>query len=147
MGCCNNNKGSCQNNHNNANIAGYQVTDAPVESLMDIRDIAALLITMASTGVKNFSFKEAALEQLANAVSKLAAENNYLKKLSAMLSPTTVTRTEDVVTVSFGPGNAYTLLLPIGSEEARVALAAQFNAAAKELCPQNDKIQMRLFDL
>jgi hypothetical protein len=143
MGCCNNKEG-CQHK---TTVGGYVVTDAPIESFMDVRDIAGLLLGMASTGIKNFTFKDIALDQLADTVAKLAAENNYLKKLAALLSSTSITRTEDVVTVSFGPGNAYTLLLPIGSEEARVALAAQFRTAAKELSSNSNKSQMNLFDL
>lgn len=83
MGCCNN-KDGCQ--HKNT-VGGYVVTDAPVESFMDVRDIAGLLLGMASTGIKNFTFKDIALDQLADTVAKLAAENNYLKNWRRFCRP------------------------------------------------------------
>jgi len=123
------------------------MTDAPVESLMDFKDIINLLSTMATTGVKNFAFKDAALEKLAESVAQLAAENNYLKKLAAMLSPTGIELTGDTVTVSFGPGGAYTLAIPAGTDEQRKHLGAQFYLLAKKLgatIPHDDP-QLSLF--
>jgi hypothetical protein len=128
MTCCQNN-GGCKRHE----PKGFTTTDAPVESLMDVKDIINLLSTMASTGVKNFAFKDASLEKLAENVAQLAAENNYLKKLAALLSPANVELTEDTVTVSFGPGSAYMLVIPASTEEQRKQLGAQFRVLAMQL--------------
>ncbi|NDC55370.1 MAG: hypothetical protein EBZ69_00800 [Alphaproteobacteria bacterium] len=141
MTCCQN--GGCKRQE----PKGFTTTDAPVESLMDFKDIINLLSTMASTGVKNFAFKDAALERLAASVAQLAAENNYLKKLTALLSPANVELTGDSVTVSFGPGSAYMLSIPAGTEEQRKQLGAQFRILAVQLgaADENPDKQLNLF--
>lgn len=141
MTCCQN--GGCKRQE----PKGFTTTDAPIESLMDFKDIINLLSTMASTGVKNFAFKDAALEKLAESVAQLAAENNYLKKLAALLSPANVELAGDAVTVSFGPGSAYMLSIPAGTEEQRKQLGAQFRVLAMQLGAVNehDDKQLNLF--
>lgn len=141
MTCCQN--GGCKRQE----PKGFTTTDAPIESLMDFKDIINLLSTMASTGVKNFAFKDAALEKLAESVAQLAAENNYLKKLAALLSPANVELAGDAVTVSFGPGSAYMLSIPAGTEEQRKQLGAQFRVLAMQLGAVNehDNKQLNLF--
>lgn len=140
MACCQNNGCKRQDTKTFTN------TDAPVESLMDFKDIIGLLSSVASTGVKNFAFKDAALEQLAISVAQLAAENNYLKKLAALISPTSADVTEDVVTISFGPGQAYMLSIPAGTDTQKKALGKQFYVLAKKLGGVDDDKQLSLFE-
>ena len=141
MTCCQNN--GCKRQE----PKGFTTTAAPVESLMDFKDIIGLLSNMATTGVKNFAFKDAALEQLAANVAQLAAENNYLKKLAALLSPTSADITDDFVTISFGPGQAYTLAIPTGTDAQKKALGQQFFVLAKKLgaVAEDDGKQLSLF--
>ena len=142
MACCNNNS-SCQRRVTN----GFETTEAPVESLMDFKDIVGLLSMMANTGIKNFSFKDASLEKLAEQVALLAAENNYLKKLAALISPTNVELVDDVVVVAFGPSHAYTLAIPAANEAQRKSLGKQFQQLAKKLGVEEevDPKQLNLF--
>jgi hypothetical protein len=142
MTCCQNN-GGCKRHE----PKGFTTTDAPVESLLDVKDIINLLSTMASTGIKNFAFKDAALEKLAENVAQLAAENNYLKKLASLLSPTDIEMTDETVTISFGPGSAYMLAIPAGTEAQRKHLGTQFHILAKKLgvVMENENPQLSLF--
>lgn len=143
MTCCQHN-GGCKRHE----PKGFTSTDAPVESLMDFKDIVGLLSAAASSGVKNFAFKDAALEQLAASVAQLAAENNYLKKLAALLSPTDANMVDDVVTISFGPGHVYMLSIPASNDAQKKALGKQFYMLAKKLGgvdPADDK-QLNLFE-
>jgi len=105
----------------------------PTAEMIDPRDIIELLANVASTGIKNFVFKDVAIDKLAEQISKLAAENNYLKRLTAFLSPLTASLIDDTVTISFGPANMYSLVVPVGTEEQRKSLAEQFQEIANNL--------------
>ena len=119
----------------------------PVESLIDVTDIIGVLTTMATTGIKNFAFKDAPLDKLAEQVSRLAAENNYLKKLASLLSPMSATLIEDTITISFGPANMYALTIPVGTEAQRKSLAEQFQEIADNLKkPKVDAQQLTMFN-
>ena len=128
MGCCNNNP-----NCKKKTLNGFETTEAPVESLMDFRDIVNLLGAMAKTGVKNFVFNDASLDQLALIVTQLASENNYLKKLATLVAPAGLDLSGEDIIVTFGPANAYRLTIPAGSEEQRKTLGMQFLKIANQL--------------
>jgi acetyl-CoA acetyltransferase len=132
MGCCGNNS-NCKRNTDN-----FKTTQEPVEKLLDIREIVNMLGVMAVTGVKHFKFSDENLDELAIAVTKLAAENTYLKKLAALISPAGLDITEEEVRVTFGPGNAYTLTLPVMTESQRKLLGEQFLAIANKLGAHNE---------
>lgn len=141
---------ACKNTCCGHKAAGdsFETTTAPVESLLDFKEIVGLLRTMASTGIKNFVFKDANLDNLAELVATLAAENNYLKKLAALLSPVSTDKTDKDIVVSFGPAGVYTLSVPIVTDEQRRSVAAQFLKIAHELNPEMtppDSDQLRLF--
>ena len=118
----------------------------PTAEVIDPRDIIDLLANVANTGIKNFVFKDVAIEKLAEQISKLAAENNYLKRLAAFLSPLTAALIDDKVTISFGPANMYELVIPVGTEDQRKSLAAQFQEIANNLNqPKEHSKQLTLF--
>jgi hypothetical protein len=142
MGCCGNNP-NCKKTAS----ANFETTTAPVENLMDFKDIVNLLGAMARTGVKNFAFKDASLDQLALVITQLASENNYLKRLATLISPAGVDLSGDDVVFSFGPANVYSLTMPAGNEEQRKILGAQFLKIAGQLgvTATEDTKQLSLF--
>lgn len=137
----------CKNTVCQNKSALFETTDAPVESLMEFGEIANLLAEMAKTGMRNFVFKDANLNKLAELIVTLSAENNYLKKLAAVLSPVLTTRTEKDVVINFGPDGVYALAIPVATDEQRRSLAVQFLTLAQQLDPQAkpDARQLQLF--
>lgn len=111
MTCCNNQNSGCKQRE----AKNFETTDAPVESLLDSKDIVNLLSAIANTGVKSFTFKDVALEKLAESVARLVAENNYFKKRAPTPEATDVELLEDVFTVSFGPEKSYFLSVSGGA--------------------------------
>jgi hypothetical protein len=124
-----------------------QPVAAPTEAFveLDVGSVVAVLTAIASTGIKNLSFKDVGLENLASKLSAIAAENEYLKKLVSLLSPVSAENTSTEIHVRFGPGNAYCLTLPIAADN-KETLAQQLVEIAKILrAPTDDKQQLSLF--
>lgn len=105
------------------------VLDSPILSA-----VAKQLIDMAKTGL-NFTFNSSTLTDLARTVTATSAENAYLKRLISALKPAeeVVAIRAENVSISFGPANEYTLLMPITSSGHKQSLAATFTAAAEQL--------------
>ena len=127
MGCCGNNPNCKQK------FTAFETTDAPIESLLSLKEIAGLLSVMATTGVKNFSFKDATLDNLASKVAELAAENNYLKRLSSLVSPTNAELVDEDIVITFGPASVYTLSIPVPAANQRKILGEQLVKIAEKL--------------
>lgn len=112
--------------------------ELPAESLvldsLLLSTVAKQLIDIAKTGL-NFTFDSSALTDLARTVTAMSAENAYLKRLVSVLKPAeeVVAIRAENVSISFGPANEYTLLMPITSSGHKQSLAATFTAAAEQL--------------
>lgn len=140
MPCKNNCSDACANNKTSADLPA-----AGLIEIVDISGLTSILTTIAATGIKNLVFKDTGLEQLARKVSSLAAENNYLRKLAALLSPVSAEHTTEEICLHFGPGSAYTLRLPITSSN-RQELAEQFAALAKQLAESTTAEKLQAAD-
>lgn len=142
MACCNksNYQSTCQN-YNNAEL--------PEAQFMSVDSMLAVLLKIANTGVNTLKIPSNPIaSQLATVIATLAAENASLKKLMSALSPVSATETTDTVDISFGPGGAYVLRIPMASEEQRRELSKQFVKLAADLAVGkivNPK-QLPLFD-
>ena len=140
MGCCN--KTPCQKEQ--------EITPAATQTaeFMSIDTLLTGLLKVAKTGINTLHISNPVANQLAATIAALAAENEYLKKLMGALSPITATESPTTVDISFGPGSAYTLKLPIASETQRRELSQQFVKLAAVLAigkPQPQQ-QMHLFN-
>lgn len=142
MGCCN--KDSCRNTPTEHTPAVL-----PDAAFMSVDGLLSGLLKVATTGINTLKTPNNPLAaQLAATIANLAAENDYLKKLMSALSPIAATETADTVDISFGPGGAYLLRLPISSEAQRRELSQQFVKLASSLAvgkPTTDQKQLHLF--
>jgi hypothetical protein len=140
MGCCN--KTSCQSEKEATPVTAQTAEFVSIDTLL------TGLLKVAKTGINTLHISNPVANQLAATIAALAAENEYLKKLMSALSPITATEAADTVDISFGPGGAYLLRLPIASENQRRELSQQFVklaatlAVGKHPSPQ----QMHLFN-
>lgn len=130
---CENN---CDTKCDDEKIATDIVPTAAIIELIDVSGLTAILSAIATTGIKNLSFKDVGLEKLARKVSALAAENSYLKKLAAILSPVQAEASVDEVCIRFGPANSYTLTLLI-TDDNKQELAQQLQTIAANLTEQH----------
>jgi hypothetical protein len=140
MGCCN--KTTCQKEQEFTPVATQPAEFVSVDTLL------TGLLKVAKTGINTLNISNPVANQLAATIASLAAENEYLKKLMSALSPISATETADTVDISFGPGGAYLLRLPIASETQRRELSRQFVALAAALAvgkPETAPKQLNLF--
>lgn len=141
MSCCNKTPG-------NDSPITFTPVNAPTEEFMSVDTLLTGLLKIAKTGINSLNISNPVAAQLAATIAGLAAENEYLKKLMSALSPITATETADTVDISFGPGGAYILRLPIASELQRRELSQHFVKLAATLAigkPQPPN-QMHLFN-
>lgn len=142
MGCCNNKK-ECTNKQ------PVEIETAEFLSLETGTVIIDKLLTVATTGVCNFFFRDAKLNELVSRINVLFLENEYLKKLARLLPvQPAIDVAKTSVTINFGPDGEYALSIPVHSKEDRARLADQLFYAALELKRQeveNDKRQQFLF--
>jgi hypothetical protein len=140
MGCCN--KTPCQKEQEVTPVATQTAEFVSIDTLL------TGLLKVAKTGINTLHISNPVANQLAVTIAALAAENEYLKKLMSALSPITATESAATVDISFGPGGAYTLRLPIAAEAQRRELSQQFVKLAATLAvgkPQPQS-QMNLFN-
>jgi hypothetical protein len=97
-------------------------------------DVIPELLKLAKTGVFNYFFKDAQLNELASRISALFAENAYLKKLVSLIPvPPDICVKQQEVTIGFGPEQGYKLTIPVLGKKDRLQLADQLFYAALEL--------------
>lgn len=142
MGCCNNKK-ACTNKQ------PVEIESAEFLSQESSAAIIDKLLALATTGVCNFFFRDAKLNELASRINVLFLENEYLKKLTRLLPvQPTIDVTKTSVTIGFGPDGEYALSIPMHTKAARTLLADQLFHAALTLKRQeveNAKQQQFLF--
>jgi hypothetical protein len=120
-------KGCCSQPKENFSIAGALSAD-----------IIKNLLVVARTGIVSFAFSDSATAQLARAISGIANENAYLKRILGIFNPAAVLTEESFVTIQFGENNSYSLNIPAVTAGAKLKLAAQFREAADKLQAKAD---------
>lgn len=79
-----------------------------------------------------------AAQDLAETITKLVLENDYLKKLMSFVDgESSVVVTPDTFKISFGPAGEYALTIPIVTDDARRQLIANLTAAIATLQEKN----------
>ena len=126
MGCCSNK--SC-------NRPKEEMLDTTTLSVLVAESSWALtkLLEIAKGGARFVGFKDVSANELAATISAIVMENNYLKGLLGIYHPGKATADERGVTLSFGPRNTYSLVIPATTQTARTKLADSLIAAAEEL--------------
>ncbi len=145
MGCCSNKK--CDRPREE-----MMSSDALLSLLDDSSWVITKLLEIAKSGIRFVGFKNEKISELAAAISAIVAENNYLKSLLGLSTPSVVKTTDAGATLFFGPRGEYSLFLAAPTQEARIKLAANLMAAGKELQQQkttevNPRQQSLPFDI
>lgn len=102
-------------------------------------DLVAKLLQVAAGGLRantilrQFEFADKELSILGKQIADMAIENEYLKKVTNLFAPVSVTNTADSVEIFFGPRNEYLLKVPLGDKASRQNIAAQLRAAADKI--------------
>lgn len=99
--------------------------------------LSKLLEIAATGGGLLYMFKDnPRLNELAAAISVLASENQYLKKLLAGDDDPAVSATVKQLSISFGPEQQYMLTIPVSRDlSSRARMAAQLREASAALAP------------
>lgn len=132
MACCGN-KSTCNK----------QPAELPAEEFLGSvsisADLVAKLLQIATAGLsantilRQFGFSDAKLETLAKRIADLAIENEYLRKVTDLFSPTVFDTTGGNITIAFGPKSEYVLNIPLTSKSDRSKIIKQLRAAADKL--------------
>lgn len=132
MACCGN-KGACNK----------QTPTLPTEEFLGSAgisaDLAAKLLQIAAAGLsantilRRFGFADTALETLGKKIADLAIENEYLRKVTDLFSPTVFDTTGGNITIAFGPKSEYVLNIPLTSNSDRSKIIKQLRTAADKL--------------
>ena len=135
MGCCN--REPCDSKKEALPTAAFSTASftALVPKLMEV----------LKTGICLWSFKDAAADQLAASIAAMVRENENLKALLKVFcapSPSIVPMA-DIVAISFGPANTYTLHISAATPAEKDALADSLQKAADTLrgATQNKQLQ------
>jgi hypothetical protein len=114
--------------------------DALLESFSGISvDLAAKLLTLAASGLKantilrELGFSNTKVEALAKRIADLAIENEYLRKVTDLFSPTVFNTEGGNIEITFGPQNEYSLKIPLTTKHARQNIITQLRTAADKL--------------
>lgn len=105
---------------------------------LDISAVAAAftqMLQVAKTGIDNFAWTSAELARLAQMIVALV-------RTPEPVPPPDVSANHDQLTLRFGPGNAYELHVPAGTDKQRSALIAQLVQAAAQLS-QSPRLRMQ----
>lgn len=107
------------------------------------------LLEVAKTGNPTAPIRDALADKLVKTIAGLAAENSQLRTLLfGFLAKVNDDKTE--VAITFGPGNAYSIAIPVLTEEARVTMIENLRTVieeletvvAKKVKPQQQKLPM-----
>ncbi len=116
MGCC-------------GNSGGCKKTEAVHEdfSLGELNSFGQYVITQLlelakTSNVPLPTFKNTAAEQLASVIASLVNEVTYLKTLLGVLRTPDIAASENTLTIKFGPNNAYSVIVPVMTENCRTLL-------------------------
>lgn len=131
-------------------VAGFEITDTPVEKLLSVAEIAQLFMQIADTGVVKFNFADPNWQQLALRILAIFRENRRLKALLGGQQIDHTTQPDlhvnyECVKISFGPKNKYELTIPTRGEKTQIA--ARFKTIADNLIAQEEADrQLELFE-
>lgn len=91
------------------------------------------LLVIAKTGISNINFGIPSAETLAAMIAGLFAENAYLKKLLDSRVQVVDDKSENRISISFGPAGQYVLHIPTTNDDDRRAIAGMMAEAAAKI--------------
>lgn len=132
MGCCGK-QSECKREQNLPTEALFNVSPEIVAPLATkLLDIAAAGLR-ANTILRQFKFSNPELDVLAKKIADLAIENEYLRKITDLFSPTRFNTESGNLEISFGPKNDYVLKIPLTTAHDREKIVTQLRAAADKV--------------
>lgn len=135
MGCCNN-KAGCDKNNKMTDSMSFSLSGLSVEQT---KELMTGLSAIASAGLRagivlrNSMLQNPFIAKLAKQISDLAIENAYLKSVLNLFSPMDIGITGSDFVINFGPGQKYSLTLPLTDSNSRTEIAKQLRTAADKL--------------